>query len=113
MYRRFFILTSGIAQATRNMIELAQQSLGAGKNMSPECSPSACHVHSIFDARRTAGFGWCLQNPCFQCACRHPYFQSVSIGLLAGALAQIFPSLSGEQSDQYLDYDDQPWRVML
>eukprot|EP00327_Prymnesium_parvum_P008693 CAMPEP_0182810850 /NCGR_PEP_ID=MMETSP0006_2-20121128/7959_1 /TAXON_ID=97485 /ORGANISM="Prymnesium parvum, Strain Texoma1" /LENGTH=220 /DNA_ID=CAMNT_0024936773 /DNA_START=1 /DNA_END=663 /DNA_ORIENTATION=- len=31
----------------------------------------------------------------------------------AGALSQIFPSLSGDQSDSYLDCDDQPWRVML
>ena len=31
----------------------------------------------------------------------------------AGSLSQMFPSLSGDQSDAYLDYDDQPWRVML
>ena len=31
----------------------------------------------------------------------------------AGALSQMFPSLSGDQSDAYLDYDDQPWRVLL
>ena len=32
----------------------------------------------------------------------------------AAAVASMFPSLSADQSDMFLDYDDdQPWRVML
>jgi len=31
----------------------------------------------------------------------------------AGAISQMFPSLTGDQSEMYLDYDDQPWRVLL
>ena len=39
--------------------------------------------------------------------------QLASRALGAGNLSAMYPSLSGNQSDIYAEYDDIPWRVML
>ena len=44
-------------------------------------------------------------------ASRMAALASSSLG--SATAASIFPSLSADQSDLYMDYDDRPWRVML